>query len=74
MTAASVKLRFVVEGRETALVSHPIGMTLPTLGDQVMAGFNGETRTVTIASQPQYEYDGHGEDMQRLVFVNYFVK
>ncbi|RQV01591.1 hypothetical protein DF039_36900 [Burkholderia cenocepacia] len=74
MTTSSLKLRFVVQGQTTTVVAHPVGVPLPAVGNQVTADFNGEPLSLTIASGPQFEYDGHGEETQRLAFVNYFVK
>jgi hypothetical protein len=77
MDKPMIKIRYVVkgtEGRSTVVATHPVGVQLPTIGDQVMANNSeGIAATFTIASQPQFEYEAVGDETQKLVFVNYHV-
>lgn len=77
MDKPMIKIRYVVKGaeeRSTVVVTHPVGVQLPTIGDQIMANNSeGTLSTFTIASQPQFEYGAVGDETQKLVFVNYHV-
>jgi hypothetical protein len=74
MTAEYLTLRFVVRDKTSITVQHPIGAQLPAIGNLATVELDGEAATVEIISQPQFEYAQTDSVLQRLIFVNYFVK